>query len=176
MRIAPHHLLVIATLWAVPATVQTPAYGGSFAPGIGWQAELTTIAHDVSGTVTIVDATSVRVDDFTYDGGGPAVYFYLGSDDTRLAFEAGLSIGGQLTGTSFDGSQEPLLIEVPAGETLEGYHAISVWCADFNANFGSGTFLPVIPEPSTLALMTLATMMLSSLGRSGRPSEFRVLP
>jgi hypothetical protein len=115
-------------------------------PKVGWTAELSTIAHGVSGSVTVVDEDTVRVDDFTYDGGGIVVYFYLGQQNTQSAFISGLSIGDDLFGTSFSGSQPAFTVDLPVGQTLEGWNAISVWCVDFNANFGSGTFLaPSVP-------------------------------
>lgn len=114
-------------------------------PQIGWQAELSTVAHKVSGTVNIVDEDTLRFDDFTYDGGGLSVFFYLGTEDSRTAFSAGLSIGEELLGMVFDGTQDDFFVDLPEGKTLEGYHAISVWCVTAGANFGSGTFMAVEP-------------------------------
>ena len=47
-------------------------------PKIGQVAELSTFAHQVSGTAVIVDDCTVRVDDFVFDGGGIDVRFYSG--------------------------------------------------------------------------------------------------
>jgi len=124
-------------------------------PQVGWQTELSTLGHNVSGTVTIIDDNTLRIDDFVYDGGGPQVYFYLGTEQTDAAFTSGLEIGPRLDNTSFDGTQGPLLIDLPVGETLEGYQAISVWCVRGEADFGSGTFAP-IPEPTSVCLIALA--------------------
>jgi hypothetical protein len=109
-------------------------------PQVGWKAELSTLAHGVSGTVTIVDEDTIQIDDFTYDGGGIVVKFYLGQQDTRASFLSGLAIGSDLKGHAFNGSQQPLVVDLPPGQTLEGWHAISVWCVTAGANFGSGTF------------------------------------
>jgi hypothetical protein len=108
------------------AFAAVPLRAELISPMVGWQTDLSTLAHDVSGTVTIIDDDTIRVDDFIYDGTAPLVYFYLGTEDTRSAFAEGLSIGPQLS-EAFDGTQGPLLIDLPAGETLEGYDAISVW-------------------------------------------------
>lgn len=113
-------------------------------PRAGYEAELSTLAHGVSGTVTIVDANTLVVENFNYDGGGPAVYFYLATEDSQSAFIAGVSIGPLLTGTVY--TNDTLTLHLPAPQTLDGYHAISVWCVDFNANFGSGTFVKVSPD------------------------------
>jgi hypothetical protein len=106
--------------------------------------------HDVSGTVTIVDEDTVRVDDFTYDGDGIVVYFYLGASDDPVDFASGLQIGNDLFGTSFNGSEGPMLIDLPTATTLDGYNAVSVWCVAANASFGSGTFASVPPVSSDL--------------------------
>ena len=123
-------------------------------PGVGYQAVLSMEARNVSGTATIVDADTIRFDDFTYDGRASYVYFYLGAADTDGDFTTGLRIGTLLSGTAFDGTQGPVFVDLPIGDTVDGYHAVSVWCERFNANFGSGTFLAV-PEPTALALIAL---------------------
>jgi hypothetical protein len=111
-------------------------------PQVGWQAELSRLAHNVSGRVTILDANTLQVDGFTYDGGGIDVFFYLGHENTRTSFQSGLRIGPQLLGTAYNGTGPPLVLDLPTGQTLEGWNAISVWCVTAAANFGSGTFAP----------------------------------
>jgi hypothetical protein len=113
-------------------------------PRAGYEAQLSTLAHGVSGTVTIVDTDTLVVEDFNYDGGGPAVYFYLGTENTQAAFIAGIPIGPLQTGSVY--SNDELVLHLPNPQTFDGYNAISVWCVDFSANFGSGTFVKVNPE------------------------------
>jgi hypothetical protein len=131
-------VLTAICMWCANSIAQAQL----ISPQVGWQAELSTIAHNVSGTVSIVDENTIQVDDFTYDGRGISVYFYLGQADTRPSFLSGLPIGSELVGSAFNGSQPPLLIDLPAGETLEGWNAISVWCVAVGMSFGSGTFAP----------------------------------
>ncbi len=120
----------------------TPAFGDAY-PRAGWTADLSTLAHGVDGIVTIVDADTVQVDHFFYDGRGVSVYFYLATANNTNAFKVGQRIGPQLLGTAYsDGS---LTIDLPAGLTLDGQNAISVWCEVADANFGSGSF--VAPPP-----------------------------
>ncbi len=107
----------------------------------GAVAELSTRFHNVSGTVTVVDEDTFRVDNFTYDGLGPAVYFYLGAVNHASAYVNGLGILPILTGTAYDGTQGPLFYDLPNGEVFDDYNGIAVWCVDFSANFGSGEFL-----------------------------------
>jgi len=125
------------------ACLATPACAELTSPQVGWQAVLSDIEENVSGTVSILDENTIQVDDFTYNGGGISVYFYLGTSETNSAFSSGLKIGDQLVGTFYDGTQDPLVIDLPGANTLEGYNAISVWCEVAHVNFGSGTFLPV---------------------------------
>ena len=126
-----------------PAAV---AYAQAY-PRAGWEAPLTTYFHGVSGTATIIDEDTFRVDSFNFDGGGPAVYFYLAADETNAAIGSGLQTGPALDGITHSG--ETLIIDLPSGNTLDGYNSVAVWCEVFNVNFGSGTFAPVaIPAPS----------------------------
>jgi hypothetical protein len=134
--------LLAALLISFPLIATSTASAQLTSPKVGWTANLSTLAHDVSGSVTIVDEDTVRVDDFTYDGGGIVVKFYLGLSDAQPAFINGLPIGEDLFGTSYDGTQEAFTVDLPQGETVEGFNAISVWCVAAGANFGSGTFLP----------------------------------
>ncbi len=131
--------------WVLPmaALIAMLASVNVHAALVGAQAELSMQFHNVGGTVTVVDEDTFRVDDFTYDGGGPAVYFYLGATALNAAFASGLEIDPILTGTVYDGTQGPLFYDLPAGETFNGYNAISVWCADFKVDFGSGYFYPI---------------------------------
>ena len=48
-------------------------------PGVGYKASLSTNSHNVSGTVSVVDADTLLVEDFTFDGAGISVFFYLGT-------------------------------------------------------------------------------------------------
>lgn len=112
----------------------------------GWTASIPPGSHAVQGLVTIIDERTLHVENFTYDGGGPSVYFYLGATDTDADFENGLQIQPLLTGTVYN--DDTLTLTLPPGETLEGYGAISVWCEDFSVNFSSAEFLaPDFPYP-----------------------------
>ena len=124
-------LLLSISLWTMAQ--HTFAYERS-----GWRAQLSTLTHGVSGTVTIMDRDTLRIENFHYDGGGPAVYFYLGQSNDNAAFSQGLALPPLLSGTTYRGDE--LQVDLPAGRTLDGYTAISVWCVDFAVNFGSGTF------------------------------------
>lgn len=125
------------------ALVALPAQAQPTSPQIGWQAEFSTDFHQVAGTVTVIDEDTLQFDDFVYDGQGISVFFYLGAENTQSAFSSGIGIGDQLLGEIFDGSQDSFLVDLPAEVTLEGFHAISVWCVAADLSFGSGTFTAV---------------------------------
>lgn len=127
---------LMITLLAAACTAQAQLTS----PQIGWEAEFNGIFHNVGGRVTILDEDTLQFDNFTYDGQGIDVFFYLGAFDSYAAFVAGEAIGEQLVGTSFDGTQPAFTIDLPEGLTMEGFHAISVWCVDVPVNFGSGSF------------------------------------
>jgi len=117
------------------------SFGGvEIYPRVGYQATLSTQAHGVSGRVTIVDQDTFRIDNFNYDGGGISVYAYLGTANNHAAFVNGLQTGPQLLGMHFHNGT--LIVDLPAGQTLDGYNAISIWCVAAQSSFGSGTFQP----------------------------------
>ena len=105
----------------------------------GWTTPLSTLQHGVSGTATIVDARTVRLSGFNYDGGGPQVYAYLGTSDAQAAFTVGKIIGPRLNRPAAY-VNATLDLQLPEGQTLDGFAAVSIWCADFKVNFGSGSF------------------------------------
>jgi hypothetical protein len=127
-------MAIFAVVLELPAHAQ---------PQVGWQASFGPGAHNAAGVATILDENTIQVDNFTYDGGGIVVYFYLGA--TESSFANGLSIGDDLFGTAFDGTQQPLVIDLPGEQTIDGWNAISVWCVAAGVSFASGTFAPVDP-------------------------------
>jgi hypothetical protein len=139
---------------------------------VGSQATFSPDFHNVSGTATVLAFDRLRIDDFTFDGGGLDVFFYLGADDTNASFIGGVAIGDQLLGTVYDGTQAPIIIDMPAGQSLADYGAISVWCTAVSVSFGSGSFVQV-PEPSVpcLTMLALGAVVIKrrrrALGRTG---------
>jgi hypothetical protein len=119
---------LLLTLAAAPTFAQAPAPG--------WEAVLSELFHDVSGTVVVVDEDTIRIDNFHYDGLGLDVRVYLGVD--RDSFASGIPVGPQLLGMPFAG--ESLTIDLPVGETIDGWFAVSIWCVDVPVSFGDGTF------------------------------------
>jgi len=106
-------------------------------PYVGRTRQLSMLAHGVSGTVQILNDCTIEVTDFNYDGQGPAVYFYGGQNLIFIGADA-FSIGPQLNGTVWN--SDTITLAIPEGKTLDDFDSISLWCFDFNANFGDAFF------------------------------------
>lgn len=133
----------------------------------GWEAELSTLFHGVSGTVRIVDEFTLEVENFTYDGGGIAVFFWLDDPDSPGPdpdYAIGTPIGSNLVGMQFNGDS----FQIDTGnESLDGHDGISVWCTLAKVSFGDGAFQPV-PEPRGLLLQAAALASLFGIARVRR--------
>lgn len=113
--------------------------GNADHPMVGSTAVLETFAHQVMGEVRVKDNCTFEVVAFTYDGGGPNVYFYGGIDRDYTAAGGGFEIGPRLNGTVFDNDNFEFTVSSP--DVLDRMNSISVWCYDFNANFGDAEFM-----------------------------------
>ena len=133
MKTTRRTLLTLSLL----AGIQSAAFAAGSYPRSGWVAPLHPGQHQSRGLATIVDERTIRVDHFTYDGLAPAVYFYLGVTDSQPSYINGIPIGPRLDRAYND---ETVMVQLPEGETIDGYGAISVWCAQFHANFTSASF------------------------------------
>ncbi len=150
-----------------------PAISLASYPRAGWQAILSTNAHGVRGTVTIVDADTFRVDNFFYDGGGIDVHFILAASNNNSVFSTARLVADSLPSPGFRGTAYTggsVTIDLPAGQTLDGYNAVSLWCIPAGANFGSGTFVNTVPEPGSAVMLSLGAMVLGGFARR-RPTQ-----
>ena len=135
MKLALHLVLLFVLMAPTPAHAQTTY------PRTGWVAKLSTNQHGVRGFAEIVDARTVRLTHFYYDGEGPRVYAYVGISNTNSALGSGLVMEQQLNGKGAYADATITLTLPITGPTLDNHAAISIWCADFKVNFGSGSFL-----------------------------------
>lgn len=137
------------TGWALGLTLALAACGPTLGdgdgvietdevPGIGWEAEFVTRAHDVAGTAVIVDEDTIELRDFTFDGGGVDARLFLVTDGAPFSNEFPLT--DNLVGTPYDG--DTVELEIPEGASFEDWNLITLWCVPFGADFGSGVFLP----------------------------------
>ena len=131
----------------------------------GWVADLRPGFHQSQGLATIIDERTIQIDHFTYDGTAPAVYFYLGETDTHADFVDGIAIGPHLTRAYND---ETIVVQLPMGETIDGYGAISVWCAAVSASFTSATFrCPGDLDMDGVVALSDLQILLAGYGGSG---------
>ena len=106
---------------------------------VGYNGFFDSRAHNVSGRAEFIDNCTIKITEFNYDGGGPEVYFY-GAIDDKYAESDAFAIGQKINGIVYNNDE--IILRIPNGKTLDDITGISVWCSDFNANFGQVTFTP----------------------------------
>lgn len=106
---------------------------------VGYTGFFETFHHNVAGKATIIDDCTIEITQFDYDGGGPEVYFY-GAIDHNYDDPSAFAIGQKLSGQEYNNTE--ISIKLPQNKTLDDLTGLSVWCVDFNANFGQVTFTP----------------------------------
>ncbi|KAF5269717.1 hypothetical protein FQA39_LY08640 [Lamprigera yunnana] len=116
----------------ITVTLQN-VYGAYLGKFIG---KLSELHHGVSGEVYAIDVRTLHLKDFTYDGQGPAAYFYAGN--SRSPGNGGFRL------TDENGNpevirryrKENVILTLPEGKTLNNIKWFSVWCEEFTVNFG----------------------------------------
>lgn len=106
---------------------------------VGQNGFFSTIAHNVAGKARIIDDCTIEITQFDYDGGGPEVYFYAAVDH-GYASENSFSVSQKISGQVYDNVS--FLLKLPANKTLDDLTGLSVWCVDFNVDFGHVEFTP----------------------------------
>ena len=106
---------------------------------IGHTGFFSTFAHNVSGKATVIDDCTIEISQFSYDGGGPDVYFYGAIDHEYTSVDA-FPMGQKLDGKTYDNAR--IFIKLPQNKSLDDLNGLSVWCTEFQANFGQVEFTP----------------------------------
>lgn len=101
---------------------------------VGYTGTFSTLAHNVSGRAIIIDNCTLEISMFNYDGAAPNVRFYAGINGNFSAVEA-FAISERINGRSY--SNETIILALPEGKFVDDFDSLSVWCADFSADFGS---------------------------------------
>ena len=107
-------------------------------PQVGWVATLTTRAHGTAGTAEIVDASTIELRDFVYDGQGLDARLFLETDGAAYSGDYGLT--DSLVGQTFD--EDTLTLQIPDQAEFETWNLLTLWCIPAGASFGDGVFLP----------------------------------
>ncbi|XP_011500407.1 PREDICTED: protein Skeletor, isoforms B/C [Ceratosolen solmsi marchali] len=98
--------------------------------------KLSELHHGVSGEVYAVDARTLFIKDFTYDGEGPAAFFYAGNSKTIN--NNGFKVRDEYGTTNLlkRYRKKDITLTLPEGKTLSNIKWFSVYCDDFAVNFG----------------------------------------
>jgi len=102
---------------------------------------LSTIQHDVEGEVFAINARTLEVRNFRYDGLGPAAFFWAGtgtpsSDGVKVREVPGCAGAALPAG---DGTTT-VRLELPADMDVTKIDYLSVWCETFRVDFGNVVF------------------------------------
>ncbi|XP_025266940.1 protein Skeletor, isoforms B/C isoform X2 [Camponotus floridanus] len=127
----PPTIGLITALFLIVATqICSGAYYGKL---IG---KLSELHHGVSGEVYAVDARTLFIKDFTYDGEGPAAFFYVGS--SKSPGNNGFRVRDERGTTNLlkRYRKKDITLTLPDGKTLNNIKWFSVWCDEFSVNFG----------------------------------------
>ncbi len=128
----------------VPTPPPTTEACDATSPRIGQMAALRTLQHGVSGTATIVDNCTIKITNFNYDGQGVDVEFYASPNIAEFAINGGnyysITPNRNFLRQSQPYVNEEITITLPAGSSVDNLGAISLWCVDFDIDFGSGSF------------------------------------
>ncbi|XP_072386776.1 protein Skeletor, isoforms B/C isoform X2 [Diabrotica undecimpunctata] len=98
--------------------------------------KLSELHHGVSGEVYAVDARTLYIKDFTYDGQGPAAYFYAS------VHKAADKHGFRMRDETGSGEvirryrKEGITLTLPEGKTIHNIKIFYLWCEEFDVNFG----------------------------------------
>jgi len=106
---------------------------------VGQSGYFETFFHNVAGKATIIDDCTIKITQFDYDGEGPEVYFYAAKDHDYNSVNA-FPISQKINGSEY--SNASFLLRLPDNKSLDDLTGISVWCVDFNADFGHMEFTP----------------------------------
>jgi len=131
------------------ATSGSPYYGKK-------AGELSEIAHNVSGTVYVIDEHHLRIRDLVYDGTAPAAFFWIGlkgkandiPDVTGLAIpdEKGRSIRLQ------NYTDADVVLTLKKGIKVSDLKWLSIWCKIFELDFGHILFPSNLEVPKATVI------------------------
>eukprot|EP00090_Calanus_glacialis_P036161 TRINITY_DN6168_c0_g1_i1.p1 TRINITY_DN6168_c0_g1~~TRINITY_DN6168_c0_g1_i1.p1 ORF type:complete len:216 (-),score=41.82 TRINITY_DN6168_c0_g1_i1:55-702(-) len=110
------------------------------------------IFHDIGGEAYALDSQTILIKGFTYDGEGPDAFFLAGTTGKPSRANGDVVLPYPFEGKhftysdrniplllrSFDG--EEIVLTLPPGKTVDQLRWISVWCRDYQINFGHVTF------------------------------------
>ncbi|GAQ87169.1 DOMON domain containing protein [Klebsormidium nitens] len=149
-----------ATVSGAPVMNASAACGTS-SPFVGYQAQLSTIFHDVAGLLTVIDDCTLVVQNFTFDGSAPATYFWGAPGSSQDPISLRAPRGFRLTDQRLTRS-ESVTVQVNLKDNLtfagSGIGVVSVWCEEATANLGSVALQPAAPGAADSAPVAMARL------------------
>ncbi len=103
------------------------------ASAISSKEALKNTSHEVSGEVSIFSDNTLNIENFSYDGGAPDVYVYLGyydGDDFVPVHRV-----SNLLDRSYE--NELFITTIPTDVDLDSNNVVSIWCDKFTEDMGS---------------------------------------
>jgi hypothetical protein len=101
----------------------------------GYSGTLSSLDGGLGGTVTVIDANTIEIMDFTLeDASAPALYWW-GSETEELS--SGFRISNAQVTDSAMGVD--LMVNLDAGKTTADFTVVGLWCERFDLNFGQTT-------------------------------------
>ncbi|XP_063979976.1 protein Skeletor, isoforms B/C isoform X2 [Diachasmimorpha longicaudata] len=115
--------------------------------------KLSELNHHVSGEVYAVDARTLFIKDLTYDGEGPAAYFYAGNSKSPITNGFRIRDERGMSGPLHRYKKQSITLTLPEGKTLNNVKWFAIWCDDFSVNFGDVRIPRAFdyPKPQKLA-------------------------
>jgi len=110
------------------------------------------IFHDIGGEAYALDSQTILIKGFTYDGEGPDAFFLAGTSGKPSRASGNVVLPYPYEGKHFSYSDrniplllrpfggEDVVLTLPPGRTVGELRWISVWCRDYQINFGHVTF------------------------------------
>ncbi|KAK5661079.1 hypothetical protein OQA88_10969 [Cercophora sp. LCS_1] len=104
----------------------------------GWAGQLSSLDGGLGGTVTVVEADQLLINDYKLeDASAPALYWW-GSATSNLG--DGFRISTKQVDEA--ASSNTYTIDLDAGKTTADFSTVGLWCERFSANFGQATLAP----------------------------------
>ena len=106
------------------------------------------IFHNINGEAYALDAHTILIKGFTYDGEGPDAFFLAGTSGKPSRKDGDVVLPYPYEGKSFSYTdrniplllrpftREEVVLTVPPPYTVDSLKWISVWCRDYQVDFG----------------------------------------
>ena len=118
--------------------------------------------HGVSGDIYACGDDQLVIEKFTYDGLAPDAFFWVGTGSNapnsngiilphpfQGKFYDFEDTNAPILDKAYDGTQPPIVLEMPLPIKVSNLKWISVWCRQYEINFGDFVFANDLPSVET---------------------------